>query len=356
MAVSGPRQRDLKGVLMPQTFVESMNNSIDAVVPLAMQLQRQKRQEAIDAEKNKTANLKILSDIVKTKQDLEIKQLAERIKAGIGMTPKDVIALGGTPQYQDVSATGMDATGEADLRSKLNPNLEDVTISPTQIVPGREFPPEDFEGATKFDVSGRVFQPPVPLALQEKIQTMEAQKLRDAARNEFTDKQTDKKILANKENLRDQIEAFNKRHDADMTQKQNELDATKEYRKKMLEQKDKEHEEDLALRDKIAKLSTELKISAPDQQALIGIRSEITNLVREKTALQSAMTRAEDPRFTDLDRKIQDAKAEERKILGKYTGETAAPKAKGHPLSGQKPGRYKVDGKIIKWDGTKELQ
>jgi hypothetical protein len=341
---------------MPQTFVESMNNSIDAVVPLAMQLQRQKRQEAIDAEKNKTANLKILSDIVKTKQDLEIKQLAERIKAGIGMTPKDVIALGGTPQYQDVSATGMDATGEADLRSKLNPNLEDVTISPTQIVPGREFPPEDFEGATKFDVSGRVFQPPVPLALQEKIQAMEAQKLRDAA----TAERLDKTIGAQGERLDKTLAAQADRQERGITSSEErttaQIEAANERTKAQIDAQDKRHREDLALRDKIAKLSTELKISAPDQQALIGIRSEITNLVREKTALQSAMTRAEDPRFADLDRKIQDAKAEERKILGKYTGETAAPKAKGHPLSGQKPGRYKVDGKIIKWDGTKELQ
>jgi hypothetical protein len=26
-----------------------------------------------------------------------------------------------------------------------------------------------------------------------------------------------------------------------------------------------------------------------------------------------------------------------------------------HPLSGQRPGKYKVNGKIISWDGTKEI-
>ena len=31
-------------------------------------------------------------------------------------------------------------------------------------------------------------------------------------------------------------------------------------------------------------------------------------------------------------------------------------KATAHPLEGKKAGRYKIDGKVIKWDGTKEIE
>jgi hypothetical protein len=78
---------------------------------------------------------------------------------------------------------GMDASSEDALRSQIRPDIENVSISPTQLVPDRAFPPEDFEGATKFDVSGRVFQPPVPLELRKLAQqnegrTMEGEKTR----------------------------------------------------------------------------------------------------------------------------------------------------------------------------------
>ena len=97
---------------------------------------------------------------------LALEKAKEAGVQGIPMTDQmSKLLTGQELPRQDISVPGMEGPNEQAIRTMVKPNIEGLKIIPTNPVPGRGFQAEDYEGATKFDVSGKI--PVMPLSRKQ---------------------------------------------------------------------------------------------------------------------------------------------------------------------------------------------
>jgi hypothetical protein len=170
-------------------YLEGLSKSIDVAVPLALKLHEMNRNAA-------AAQAKLQQDAAQFAENLKIatqKNAIDTLKATVeagGEIPNDLwkSVTGSDLRTQQVFAPAQEAESAEALRAKLTSDpayarLENLQITPTNPVPGRGFQAEDFEGATRFDVSGQQVVQPVSVDLQKKAQDLEQRRLEEDARD-----------------------------------------------------------------------------------------------------------------------------------------------------------------------------
>jgi hypothetical protein len=169
-------------------YLEGLSKSIDAAVPLALKLHEMRRNEALAAQKMQLDREQWAQAFKETQKKNAVYAQSEKIKAGLPLTDTDTQSAFGTNLPREaVFVREMEAPSAEALRAQLaGPDykpLENLQITPSNPVPGRGFQAEDFEGATRFDVSGQQVVQPVSVDLQKKAQDLEQRRLEEDARD-----------------------------------------------------------------------------------------------------------------------------------------------------------------------------
>jgi hypothetical protein len=176
-------------------YLEGLSKSIDVAVPLALKLHEINRKREQWNKQFKAAREEKMVDDARD-------ALKTAALIGMPLTDKMTTAAGmGSLPREAVFSSGMEAPSAEALRAKLAGHefspLENLQITPTNPVPGRGFQAEDFEGATKFDVSGQKIIQPVSEATK-KLQATIAERLlaRDEKIREFDEAQQTRRDIA----------------------------------------------------------------------------------------------------------------------------------------------------------------
>lgn len=184
-------------------FFESQSKTIDAAVPLALKLHEMRRNEALAAQKMQLDREQWAQAFKETQKKNAVYAQSEKIKAGLPLTDTDTQSAFGTNLPREaVFVREMEAPSAEALRAQLaGPGyepLENLQITPSNPVPGRGFQAEDFEGATKFDVSGQKIIQPQPMDLQKLAATINEKRLENEATERRASKANETTIQAAK--------------------------------------------------------------------------------------------------------------------------------------------------------------
>ena len=120
-----------------------------------------------------------------------------------------------------------------------------------------------------------------------------------------------------------------------------------------LEREEKEEKKTIETERKESLRAVQRDISAVDRSLRLESAKPLAKMKRGTSEFVDAAL----DNIESMKAELADLKKQEAALISK-SGVTPDAKPQGetkHPLAGQKPGRYRVNGKIVKWDGSQEM-